>query len=343
MRFEKGVSKVPTGERSILKTKRETLTALEVKNKVVWVNPDLDTPFNLKVGESTELGVFVSTQNLKNEKLRNVEVDDNHQRSILLGRTIFKDNKKSDGVHQAYRDIDIKGAGYVIDAKTIGSTSMKGKTEAFGILNEGAAYQDMAISEVFHDYGIRTHRVIAIIELEEIICYGEKMSIEDVKAMGVIGESSKPVLEIRAFGTRMRLMDAASNNTPSEKKDLIINDARVLVAQELGIDPENFSLLDYAKWLARSIGRNVGLMHSHGYMHKFLTQGHNFTLDGSIVDFDSVQLASSYELKDFKAEYIDASMALAGFLSYGMGYDRALASEIHQEYEDAYKEIEIKV
>ncbi|MCE9548996.1 hypothetical protein K8Q98_01205 [Candidatus Nomurabacteria bacterium] len=340
MRFEKGVSKAPIGKGAELKATRETLPSVEVKNKVIWVNPSLDAPFNLKVGEPTRLGTFLSAK-IPGDKL-NLEVKNYHGRSAMLGRVVFKEKTTNTNNPQIYRDIDLKGIGHVVLTGWIGPVQKRAKGEAGGILNKGAALQDMGISEIFHEYGIRTHRVIAIIELEEIVSEDKKVSIADAKKLGMISEGSLPVVEVRAFGTQARLMDAVNQSVSSEKRNILIEDARLLVAEELGLDIEKFSRDDYAKWLVRTVGKNLGLMHQHGYVHKYLSMGHNITLDGCLVDFDSVgklrgSPADAYYF-GYEDDYTDASSALAAFLKDAMGYDNETATSIMDEYRSAYSD-----
>src|SRR3989344_1741250 len=112
-----GIENVPTGLGSKLERQKETLPVLEVKNKVVWVNPDLDIPFALKVGQPTNLGLFLSRRNnpsetpLPSQKITEMEVESRHNRSALLGRVVF--GEKGQGPKQLYRDIDIKGVGFI--------------------------------------------------------------------------------------------------------------------------------------------------------------------------------------------------------------------------------------
>lgn len=40
----------------------DRLPLVEVSNEVIWTNPEIRTPFNMKEGASTKLGIFVSNE-----------------------------------------------------------------------------------------------------------------------------------------------------------------------------------------------------------------------------------------------------------------------------------------
>ena len=257
MNFEKE-KVVPTGLAPKLEFSRETVPAVEVSNHVLYVNSALDLPFDIKVGEPTNLGLFITEQPHAGQQSRDLEVKIHHGRTALLGRVVFGD--KGEGTKkELYRDVDIKGLGYIktgfpelnrspttsVEAVKI---QQQNPEKSWGILNSGDAFRDKDCAEMFHEYGIRTHRVIAIIALEEIIHQGKRISITEAKSLGLLPENSEPVLEIRAFGTHARLKDVHFDSFTElsldaksrAKRNLIVEDARLLLAQELGVDPENF-------------------------------------------------------------------------------------------------------
>ena len=80
---------VSLGNNNSIETKK--LPAIEVDNEVSWVNQGVDTPFNLKLGESSKLGLFL----IKNPKQATFHVvaKDNHFRSALLGQVFIKDRE----------------------------------------------------------------------------------------------------------------------------------------------------------------------------------------------------------------------------------------------------------
>ncbi|GEM_PF-2126015 len=273
---------LPIGKAKELEAKKEILPAVEVGNHVLWINPAFrELPFKLEEGKPTRLGVFLTSEPSEGEKTYPIESGSMHGRSGIVGRAIFKDQ---DG--QFYRDIDAKGLGSVGAAELkVSSVMLRNEKESSGILDLAAAYHDKETSEAFHAAGIGAHRVIAIISLEEIVDEnGKKISIEEARARGLIAKSNKPVIEIRSFGTRARFTDAGE----TKNGRLYLDDAKALVAQELGCKPENFSDQDYLKWLVAVIGKNLGLMHKNFWYHGYLNNEHNVTLDGRFVDFDSV-------------------------------------------------------
>lgn len=351
MESREGISMLGKGK--AIEATRETLPAISIKNHVEWVNPDIDYPFTLKEGEPANLGLFLSSEVPQGESSKSIEIEPNHGRSGLLRRIIFAEKKQQDGSRQLFRDVNIKGLGnigYHIKKLSravkyqVDDVKMKenGSGDSQGILNSEDAYRDMEMSETFHGYGIRTHRVVAIIALEEIINKGERISIHEAKERGLITENIKPVLEIRAFGTQARLMDAFSNLKPEGKRNLLIDDARILVAKEIREDPLKFDRMMYAKWLAKTVGKNLALMHTHGWTHGYLIQGHNITLDGCFTDFDSVEVADPWSTQGIIKDRIAALHALTQFVNHGLGWlppeKTKEIDEILKEYETAYEQ-----
>lgn len=293
----------------------EKLPAVEVKNKVIFVNPAIHAPFKLEEGKPSKLGLFLKPKTKKpelnfierivtrfikpkEEKQFNLGTMSGHGRSAILGRVVFDDDER-----RMYRDIDLKGIGRIIPKmdtvcvgeiiEKIGEYSNEAK-EAYGLLRLSSAYHDKDMSEAFLAAGIRTHRVIAIISLSEMIDNtGNRIKVEDAQKLNIIPESVKPVISVRAYGTKYRLdefvgqfKELGSNLKPEMKSD-ILNDAMTIVAQELGKNPEEFSKIEYLEWLAATIGQGVGRMHKNGWYHAWLLT-HNITLDGRITDLDSV-------------------------------------------------------
>jgi hypothetical protein len=318
MNFEEGKSSYPIDRRKILEKNKEVLSAVEVKNHVVYVNPDIDSPFDLQQGKSTRLGIFLSSEQHDGDKARAVEVEVEHGRSALLIRAIFGEKKKGEGPRQMFRDVDIKGGGWVIYRSIhgeivpqVGEIMLEGNDKGTkGILNMSEARQNAHMSEMFQKLGIRTNRTVAIIALEELVYKGEKISIEEARSKGLIAESMQPVLEVRAFGTHARLIDATSLRSSDIKKTAYVEDARLLVAQELGEDPAQFDMLRYAEWLAQTVGKNIGLMHKNRHVHKMLGLGHNITLDGCVVDFAAVEKIGNEEKYKLEEDYVQGKEAL---------------------------------
>jgi len=325
----------PMGKVRELESRKETLPAVEVKNRVIDVNENFPKlPMGLREGESTRLGMFLTPQIAEGEASYPLEIEKRHSRSGLWGRMLFKDK---DG--NLYRDIDLKGIGatterngaIVVDDAPEGYryTEMPHGTKInLGIIDLFAAARDKEKSEELLKLGVRTHREIAIIELDEIVDpKGRKISIEEAKRVGLIWPDSKPVVEVRAFGTKARLAGA-------KEDPLSVEDARLLVANENNFDPEKFSKKEYAKWLLEATGRNLGLMHKNGLVHGFMTR-HNITLDGRLVDFDSVRRGGGEE--EFQKDIDDATFALNKFLeAVGEFSDEGIDS-FKKAYEKARK------
>jgi len=196
-----------------------------------------------------------------------------------------------------YRDVDLKGVGYFgsPDDKKASVIELGKKrwtaagyvlpSESFtGILDEDFAFFDYQMSEAFIKKGIRTTRTIAIIKLEELISNGKKITLKEARNQGFLGKDMTPVIEVRAFATKLRVADLPGQWM--ETKELIIEDAKKIVSRELGLK-ETMPDKEYTEWFAETLGRNVALIHKNGWFHDYLTP-HNITLDCRIPDLDGV-------------------------------------------------------
>ncbi len=277
----------------------------QVKNKVLKVNNDVCFPLKLEEGESSPLGLFAEaafsekpTELPKGKQA--LEVWPEHKRSAILGRVIFGDKEG-----RIYRDIDLKGIGHVGNCY-IGTRKRKATVsfpgikwdntgERYGLLDRDIALFDYQMSELFLQAGIRTHRVLAIIDLAELIIGGRKLSLREAVKEIIIDKDFHPVIEARAFGVKTRIEDIEDielcDKPSNEQKLLLFKDAKKMVGQELG-RKEPFSDEEYLEWFAKTLGRNVGLMHKNGWVHNFLSR-HNITLDCRIVDLDSIESIES--------------------------------------------------
>ena len=286
---------------------KETLPAVEVANEVAWVNNKIEAPFKLEVGKQSRLGMFL-TPNNEGENPYPVEVSKDQTRSGILGRVIFKDKEG-----RLYRDIDMKGIGYsrigyVPSDRNEGGAGPLGWHSVYrhiwrwagttGIANQELIRRDVDFSEKFLKAGVRTHRVIAVIDLKEVVGRdGRKMSIKEAQKEGVLKENDEPVIEIRAFGVRSRLSDIDANFSKPAIQKRLLEDARTMVAQELGLDPDKFTDQEYIEWLVDTMAVNVARMHHKKWVHGYLTT-HHITLDGRIVDLDSVENIKEHERRD---------------------------------------------
>lgn len=319
---------IPTGEARRLREsanenwQERLLRFSPVQNKVLVVNPNINSPFNLEEGKPTPLGVFAqigfTKKPVKLEGKRDLEVLPEQGRATLLGRVIFSDK---DG--HVYRDIDLKGIGYLDKrfmqthyrptvSKPGGVWGNSGGKK--GLLDYDTAKYDYVSGEELSQAGVRTARTLAIIELQELILGGKTVSLFEARELGIIDKDFHPVIQVRAFGTNARIRDLADpEDRVSTKKfglldaphilayektsDLLLEDAKKLVAQELGKD--SISNDEYLEWFAQTLGRNVGLIHKQGVLHGFL-HDQNITLDCRIVDFDGETEISSrndYEIE----------------------------------------------
>lgn len=255
------------------------LGAVRVANEVEWVNPDINLPLDLSSGTSTDVAVMVIPQTSSLEKDTEVLGLYRHHRSVLIGRSLFTDKQ---GV--TYRDIDSKGSGYVDlvwGSKELVGHGIDGEdfrgTRGKGLLELGSAHMDQAFGEIFSEAGIRVVRAIAVIKLKELVdADGHKISLEEARERGILEADFEPAIELRAFGTRARIGDTANH----------LKDAMVLVAQELGVEPESFTAKDYILWFAETLGEQMRKIHELGFTHGGLHHN-NLTLDCRLVDFDS--------------------------------------------------------
>lgn len=347
-KFERQLS-IGVGQKELAK-ERETLPAVEVANEVVWVNKEMEIPFDIKKGESNCLGMFLIPGLKKTDKGYNLEMRPEHRRSGILGRVIFKDKEG-----RLYRDVDLKGIGYshvqfgrqkVHEPEISYDPAYPDETKTLGILDRSFAENDIKMAEKFLKSGVRTYRPIALIELGEIFDKnGEKISVKKAKERDLIKNSDEPVVEVRAFGTRTRvgdLFDIYNQIQNDPETETLLEDAIKLVAQEQGINPKNFSKEDYFNWFKQVMGINVARMHNKKWVHGYLT-GHNITLDARIVDLDSVETVAEIKKRDKDGERTTKSVEedvkdlifVIGELGKALGLE--IKPDIRQEVRQLYK------
>lgn len=306
--FEEKQFPVGAGEEFVEKRKELSLPAVEIKNKVLWVNPAFkEAPFKLEKGKQTKLGMFFTPPRPADKQQKetfklSIMPEEGAGRSGLIGSVIFRDQEG-----RLYRDVDIKGIGafekrwndsYAVTE--IQQHDYHDSNEALGLMDYGHALRDQEYSEKFLKAGIRTHRVLAIIKPEEIVDQqGMKIDIKQIKKQKydkhdaallhnpVIPKKLDPVILVRAFGTKERINYVLGHNIPKERIYYAIEDARKMVAQELNRDPKTFSLMDYLFWFAKELGKQVAKIRKLKLHHGYLTN-HNISLDCRIVDLDSV-------------------------------------------------------
>lgn len=309
----------------------------QVKNTVLWVNPDVYIPFRLEVGKPSPLGLFV--ENVLKEKPDNsqegkiiAEVWPYHNKSVILGRAIIGDNEG-----RVYRDIDMKGIGHVDrygSRCVIGQLGYSGGgNNRYGLLDREVAEYDREMTDKFLKLGIRTNRTLAIIGLEEVISGGKIISARELKKIYDIPDKFEPVLTLRAFRTRSRIKDLLK----SDLEEALITDAKKLVSEEIGLG-RVMSDEEYWMWFAKTIGRNVGLLHAEKLSHGYLTE-HNITLDGSVVDLDSVGECSEKNLYDDLSTLRDSLMHFVDYVIQASFDGTELRSQLSEWCKNAYNEV----
>lgn len=280
----------------------DTIPAFVVKNVTTWVNPELQ-PMPIELGKETSLAMALRFgDDTKTPFDMWLGRRYGHNRSVDISAAYFKD---PDG--RIYRDVDGKGNGYILRSSrrvSLWQTDPK-QGDVIGLLDEKWARHDAEIAETFTKLGMRTHRVLCVAKLHELPVLGEDgvvrlIPIEQIprgkpteRKHGILPEGFEPAIAIRAFGTKTRISDVVQALGPyapiREKKEEdksrdAIEDAIQLVNREY---PEVTDIESYAHWFAKTLGRNVGIMHGAGYIHNFLSP-HNISLDCRLLDFDSV-------------------------------------------------------
>jgi hypothetical protein len=329
---------------------KDTLLLFEkVKNKVAYVNDEINAPLKLEKGEESPLGLFAKAAFDKEHELKpdeqRLESWPEHHRSALLGKVIFNDK---DG--RLYRDIDVKGIGYINRNQvlepgkrysTIGEIPKiyMGTGEYGGFLKREEAFDEHIAQEKLLEAGVRTGRTLAIIDIEEIVFNGEKFSLDEARAKKIIrpdyDDVIDPVIEVRAFGTKARIRDICESKKENKNKELkkfLLEDAKKLVSQETGKD---LSLdKSYLKWFAKTLGENVALMHKNGLRHRYLGD-HNITLDCRIVDTCNVR-----NIKNKKERMRDISWAKKSLkvLVQSLKFDKNF-SEFENQFSESYDNI----
>ncbi|MDP9248987.1 MAG: hypothetical protein M3M85_00540 [bacterium] len=341
---ERAFNQLPEGQ------KEQKIPVAQVKNIVSYVNDKIDLPFKLELNEGTDLGVFFSPI----ETGKSLKVHSKHKRSALLGRVIFKDKE-----NRIYRDVDIKGLGciaerddpevtvsneFFVDNEAQAKKKKGGEISETGpwgfCLNE-YALRDQDMSENLLEVGIRTYRVAAIIKLMEAIDNeGKVISIDEAKRLGILRESDEPVLEVRAYSTKMRVANLT--------EPVHLRDAMVMVAQELG--RTEISEEEYARWFASTLGQQIARMHKFGYVHRGLYY-HNITTDCRIVDLDSVMATEELSPEEFLKYSVldmDEGKGTLYFLATSVLKDipktPSFLQQLLGEYKNSYKnELEAKL
>lgn len=310
-----------------------------VKNKVIELNKEINAPFNLVLDKSTNIAVFAKTvyKPSASEKLLRLGVMFGGGRTAFLGTVIFSD---SDG--NIYRDVDIKGGGYLSpDNDNEKDTWIRSPDiydeEHWGLLNEDEAVKDYLCSEDVYKLGIRTVRTLAIIQLKELIIDGKKISVQKLKSKELVLNDFTPVIEIRAFGSKYRVSDIEQDAQDENPNYLSwIEDAKHLISKETG--KEIITDKDYIDWFAEALGRNVGLLHKANLIHHNL-QSHNVTLDCRLLDYATLKKKESEYDTEYDLE--GAKNILWGLIGAVRmeGDKKGLMKEMEKLFNSAYKKV----
>ena len=284
-------TRLPVGEAAkleefIAQNWREHLTVFSrVRNRVLAVNEDVYSPFSLIEGQVSPLGVFAhySPQYHYSRFYRGLKLEtyEGHGRTVILGRVLFCDKQG-----RVYRDVDLKGIG-MVGGWGVGTPGYHREGGRTGLLDEDSAFYEWQVSETLLSAGVRTPRVLAIIGLEELVVDGKKWGLVKATESDVLDPDFKPVILVRAFGTRARVEDPYAYRQLGK---ILVSDAKKMVEQETG---EEMTLEGFFEWFGKTFGRNVAILHNMGLYHGYLTP-HNITLDCRLVDFDSVQPIESW-------------------------------------------------
>lgn len=326
----RGIERIPLGLGRELNEAAVRLPAIKVANEVLWVDPEMQIPFNLVVGQPCELSFFLFSDFRPSStatfgKTFSLEIPPCpalfESRGALLGRVICQDNQGN-----LYRKIDLKGVGRILWDVENKQPLISGIIDANiscprGLAEESWIDHDQDIEGKFRRLGIRTSRTIAIIKLKEIVDKkGKIISVEEAKKEGILAVKREPAIQVRAFRTKFRLENFFIHKIVpglSSEQDIAIyyKDALQLVSQELGIAAQEFGYLAYLAWFAENLGTQVGTMHKAGYLHNYLSP-HNITVDCSLVDFDSVTEPADLDPKGDVTNTVGSLDRLIDSISY---------------------------
>lgn len=251
---------------------------VQVRNKVLWVNPNIYLPFPLISGESTRLGVFVVKPQAVSSGFMGLGVNHYHGRSAYLGSAEIADCQGN-----IYRDIDLKGIGYLKEERSdlakgpqVAPIENRNSEATNGLWRLEKAQREIRITEDLHSRGVRTYRIGALIGLEEIaLPDGTILSIEEAKAKGMIHVEEQPVIGLRLYRFRERIEHMSSERMQ------IMNTARNRLEKELGT---TIGWQEFLSWFSVTLGSNLAAIHNAGYWHGSLDP-HNITLAAEIIDF----------------------------------------------------------
>ena len=192
---------------------RETRPAVEVENKTYWSNHEINLPFSVNEGVRSTLGLFLVNPDSPVNNKTSLGVQEMHKRTGYFGRVLIRDHG---GV--LYRDVDLKGTGFLDipsgqETLKIFPLVKKGKKETWGTWRKDKALRERDITEDLISHGVRTYRMAAIIDLEQIaLPTGELITVQEAKCRGLMNETEEPVVGVRVYRNRDRINHGDQNS-----------------------------------------------------------------------------------------------------------------------------------
>lgn len=255
----------------------ETRDSIPVSNEVIYVNDNINLPFDFEIGKEADLARFLTDLKGTEGKLQ-LGIDSIHGRSAFLGKIKIGDKQGN-----VYTDVDFKGGGYV--EWEAGSAKVK-KIERFthvmadetkGLWNKDDAELERDITERLSMAGVRTCRIAAIMKLNEIsMPDGTKISVEDAKKQGLVEKDKNPVLGLRLYRYRERI------EHEQKRSQKIFERVKKIVEAEI---KHNINWDGYIEWFASTLGKNIACMHKAGIRSGAISL-HNVTLACELLDVD---------------------------------------------------------
>lgn len=245
-------------------------------NQVVWINPLFRGHLPLALLKSgrrrtdSPLGVFSQpdSKGLKLVQFANKGSPDlctSSRSAFVASPIVFSDNRGN-----KYHWLNLKGCGradLAREGRGIQLYLPGVHVPEYGIFETAYARHARRASQELLKAGVRIVPDLAHIRLHEHRAYeSREMTSFPIDA----------TLVVRAFGCRGRVVDIDNRR--------LLQEAIKVVRKENGY---NMSRNDYAEWFAETLADSLATMHSHGWIHGFLTD-HNITLDARLNDFDSM-------------------------------------------------------
>lgn len=293
----------PIGLGARLNQKIEKRPAYPIDNTVIWVNPNMISPFNFKIGERSPLGMQFQTAEdglvlhhyfdriPRPNALLGIQHE--HTRCGILGRIVIADNQGN-----LYRDIDLKGVGKPTHPPSEGDYP----SAPLGLFDYECALYDAEMAEILTAKGIKTSRTLAILRLNELYdAFMLKGEIQYFKDKGIINPDRVPVIAVRAFSVKTRIIDLENYDFDGTADwtghvSPLFADGIASVNAQYGLKLDSNHPQEYLKWLAKTSAEQLALIHLAGKCHRYISR-HNVTVDGRIVDYDSLEPFSKSEAR----------------------------------------------